>query len=60
MDGNKRVAHAALETFLVLDGYELAAAGDDGERVMLSLAAGATSREQLTAWVAAHLVPLAR
>jgi death on curing protein len=60
VDGNKRVAHAALETFLVLNGYELAAEVDEGEQVMLALAAGAISREQLTAWVTRHLVPLAR
>ena len=60
VDGNKRVAHAALETFLVLNGHELAASVDDAERLMLALAAGEVSREQLTAWVERHLVPLLR
>ncbi len=60
VDGNKRVAHAALETFLVLNGYELAADVDEGERAMLALASGALSREQLTTWVERHLVPVAR
>lgn len=60
VDGNKRVAHAALETFLVLNGSELAAPGDEAERTMLALAAGGLSREQLTTWVERHLVPLAR
>ena len=59
VDGNKRVAHAALETFLVLNGHELAAGVDDAERTMLALAAGALRREQFTAWIATHLVPLA-
>jgi death on curing protein len=45
VDGNKRVAHAALETFLVLNGYELAADVDEAERTMLALAAGDLSRE---------------
>ncbi len=59
VDGNKRVAHAALETFLTLNAHELAASVDEAERAMLELAAGGMSREQLTAWVERHLVPLA-
>jgi death-on-curing protein len=55
---NERVAHAALETFLVPNGGELAASVDEAERPMLALAAGEVSREQLTTWVEAHLVPL--
>ena len=58
VDGNKRVAHAALETFLVLNGHELAADGDDAEHTMLVLAAGTLSREEFVAWVARHLAPL--
>jgi death-on-curing protein len=58
VDGNKRVAHAALETFLVLNAYELAASVEEAERTMLALAAGELSREQFTAWVDRHLVPL--
>jgi death-on-curing protein len=59
VDGNKRVAHAALETFLVLNGHELRADVDEAEARMLVLAAGQLSREAFTAWVAAHLVALA-
>ena len=58
LDGNKRVAHAALETFLVLNGRELTAGVDDAEHTMLALAAGTLSREELVAWVARHLAPL--
>jgi len=57
VDGNKRVAHAALETFLILNGRELDASVDDAERTMLALAAGALAREELVAWVARHLLP---
>src|SRR6266571_3420897 len=32
-DGNKRVGHAAMETFLVLNGYELTAGVDEQEAV---------------------------
>ena len=34
-DGNKRVGHAAMETFLVLNGHELSAGVDEQERVIL-------------------------
>jgi death-on-curing protein len=40
LDGNKRTGHAAMETFLVLNGYEVSAPADEQERVMLQLAAG--------------------
>lgn len=33
VDGNKRVGHAALETFLQLNGAELSASVDEAERV---------------------------
>ena len=55
IDGNKRVAHAALETFLVLNGHELTAAVDEAEHTMLALAAGTLPREEFVAWVARHL-----
>jgi death on curing protein len=57
VDGNKRIGHAALEVFLLLNGFELAAPADEAERVFLSLAAGITARSTLTAWVQAHLRP---
>jgi death-on-curing protein len=56
VDGNKRVGHAAMETFLVLNGYELSASVEEQERVVLSVAAGTRRREQFTEWVRAHLV----
>lgn len=57
LDGNKRVAHAAMDTFLILNGSELNAPVDEQERVMLSLAAGQTSRDELVAWVRSRVVP---
>jgi death on curing protein len=33
--GNKRVGHAAMETFLVLNGRQIAAAADEAERFIL-------------------------
>jgi len=55
VDGNKRVAHAALEVTLVLNGFELAATVDEQEQIMLALAAGTLSREEFTIWVEQHL-----
>jgi death-on-curing protein len=57
VDGNKRVAHAAMETFLVLNGQEIEASIDDQEELMLDLARGVLSRERLTAWLAKHVRP---
>ena len=51
VDGNKRVAHAALEVMLVLNGFELSAGVDEQEQIMLNVAEGTVSREQFTAWV---------
>jgi death on curing protein len=55
VDGNKRVGHAAMETFLVLNDWELAAEVNEQEQVMLRLAAGGLEREEFTAWVRSHL-----
>lgn len=58
IDGNKRVAHAAMEVFLVLNGFEISATVDEQEATILQLAAGALGREQFTEWVRTHTVPL--
>ena len=54
VDGNKRVAHAAMEVFLLLNGREIAASIDEQERLMLAIASGTTGRAQLVAWLEAH------
>jgi death on curing protein len=59
VDGNKRVGHAALEAFLVLNGHELRSDVDDAERTILDLASGGLPRERLVAWVRERMVPLA-
>jgi death-on-curing protein len=58
VDGNKRVGHAALEIFLLLNGHELCAEVDDAELAILGVAAGEWTREQFRAWVQAHVVRL--
>jgi len=54
VDGNKRVGHAAMETFLVLNGHELSAPIDEQERAILKLAASQMTREEFTEWVSTH------
>jgi len=56
VDGYKRVGHAAMETLLVLNGYELSAEVDEQEQVVLRLAAGEIRRAEFTEWVRTHLV----
>lgn len=56
VDGNKRVGHAALETFLVMNGSEVKATVDAQERVFLDLAAGTMSRAEWIDWLRAHVV----
>jgi len=56
LDGNKRVGHAALETVLILNGYELSAGVDEQESVVLDVARGELRREEFTEWVQRHVV----
>jgi death-on-curing protein len=56
IDGNKRTGHAALEVFLVLNGYELRAAVDAQEHVILRVAANEMDREEFTTWLHPHVV----
>ena len=57
LDGNKRVGHAALETVLILNGYELSASVDEQEEVVLAVARGELPRAQFTEWVQRKVVP---
>lgn len=55
VDGDKRIAHAAMAVFLDLNGFTIDADVDQQERLMLDLAAGTLSRSALTTWLEAHL-----
>lgn len=59
LDGNKRVGHAAMEVFLLLNGLELQADVDEQERVILSVAASELGRQELTSWLCSHVRPQA-
>ena len=54
VDGNKRIAHAAMEVFLQLNGYELSCGVDEQEAFWLSLASGERSRDDLLRWLTEH------
>ena len=58
VDGNKRTAHAVMEIFLVLNGYQIVATVDEQEDMILKVAAGKSSREVFTEWLRRHLQSL--
>ena len=57
VDGNKRTGHAAMETFLILNGSELDAPVNEQERTMLDLAAGRLPRASFVDWIRTHVTP---
>ena len=54
VDGNKRTGHAAMETTLVLNGFELSASVDAAEAAVIAVASGRLNREAFTRWVMAN------
>ncbi|NWG14909.1 MAG: type II toxin-antitoxin system death-on-curing family toxin [Acidobacteria bacterium] len=56
LDGNKRIGHAAMETFLILNGYEIQASVDEQEKVILQVASGEIARNEFTDWLRAHMI----
>ncbi len=56
LDGNKRVGHAAMEVFLVLNGYEINAPVDEQEQIVLSVASGGMSRAEFGEWLKGRVV----
>ncbi|MEH1932639.1 MAG: type II toxin-antitoxin system death-on-curing family toxin [Nostoc sp.] len=55
LDYNKRTGHAAMETFLVLNGMEIDASIEEQKRVVLLLAASDLGREEFTEWLRLNL-----
>jgi death-on-curing protein len=56
IDGNKRIGHAAMEAFLILNGFEIEASIDEQEKIILDLAAGKMDREEFTIWLNKHTI----
>jgi len=55
VDGNKRIAHASMEVFLLLNGFEITATIDEQEKIMLDLAKGDLSLQNLAFWIKNHI-----
>ncbi len=58
IDGNKRAGHAAMETFLMLNGYEISASVDGQVEIILGVASGKIDRNTFTEWLINHVVDL--
>ena len=58
IDGNMRIALVALEAFLLLNGYELAASDADCVLVILQLASGEIGEDALAAWIRRNVKPV--
>lgn len=58
VDGNKRVGHAAMAVFLRSNGYRIDATVDMQEQIILGVASGEVSREQLVEWLREHICEL--
>ncbi len=58
LDGNKRVAFLAAATFLGLNDFEIEATEPEVVKVMLALASGQLTEQQLAVWIREHLVRL--
>lgn len=57
VDGNKRAALVAAYTFLALNGWDLEAPEAEAVGVILGIADGSVSEQDLGAWIRSHLIP---
>ena len=56
LDGNKRLGHAAMELFLLMNGQEILASVDQQQEVILGVAKGEMRRAEFLNWLEHHLV----
>ncbi len=56
VDGNKRIGHAAMEIFLVLNSHEIKAEVDVQEELILTVASGKMDRSGFEEWLRAHTI----
>ena len=57
-DGNKRTGHASMETFLLLNGFEIDAGVSEQVDILLSVASGRTGRSELAIWLEEHVLKI--
>ena len=55
VDGNKRVAVAAAEVFLIINGHELSASDEEIEELTLGVADGRLSKSQVVEFFVGHV-----
>ncbi len=51
IDGNKRIALVAMDTFLQKNGYEITASEKETYKIIIALSSGEISKEELTKWL---------
>ena len=56
VDGNKRIGHAAMEVFLLLNSHEIDASVEDQEKIFIDVASGKVSRIELSEWISKHMI----
>jgi death-on-curing protein len=56
VDGNKRIGHAAMEVFLLLNDHEIDASVDEQEKIIIDVASGKVSRIEMSNWISKHMV----
>ena len=55
LDGNKRTAFGAMEAFLRLNGYNLSFSDEEAYKIVMQVAQGEISKEELTALLEQHI-----
>ncbi len=55
-DENKRIGHAAMEVFLILNGMEISASVDEQEHIVLAIASGVKGREAFVEWLQENII----
>ena len=58
VDGNKRTGHAAMESFLMFNDYEISASTDEQVEIVLGVASGKINRISFTDWLREHIIKL--
>jgi death-on-curing protein len=59
-DGNKRLAWQSLRVFLAINGVHFDVSTDDAVSLMLGIAAGDRSQDDVTDWISDHIDPAPR
>lgn len=58
IDGNKRIALVAMDTFLQKNGYEISASEKAVYEIIIKLASGELSKDELTEWLEKNISKL--